>query len=562
MMSVCLLFCFVIFYLFIDSKMESNVLERDESNRQAIASNYASIMENVNSISRMIMADEEVRAYLSSSYATYSENRATFQAIHNILNTSNLSCSVTVIRNDKLYLTTGPGILKVHSEIIFDTDWLDKVREKKGGQIIVTDKKKAFTSNISKMVTFARIINDENTQKEIGVLVINVPIKFFQNALNSVSDADNHFALYDKNKFLLCCDSNNSFPEELTGDVSGGTVEKKGVFSESVLTKSYFGEGNFILVSRSVVKLVEGVSMQLVLVIVICILMILFFLLILNKFLKKQIINPIDKLVDSMGEIENGWLHRVSIDVGDDEIGRLKNSYNAMLIEINQLINELVDKEKTLKQAELSALQEQIKPHFLYNTLDMIRLLALEGQSEKVYDLLETLSNFYRRFLSKGSTDITLGEEIEIVQNYLKLQKYRFEEVFDAIYEIDEDVEKVYVPRLILQPLVENSIYHGIRPKGEKCEIKIKAYHDDKFVYVSVYDSGIGIDDEKKAKLSKGNDKKSFGFKGTMNRIKYYYKTEDVFEIRSVLGEYCEILLKLPMQENEGGNRYVQSDDN
>lgn len=556
------MFCFVVFYLFIDSKMESNVLERDASNRQAIASNYASIMENVNSISRMIMADEEVREYLSSSYATYSENRATFQAIHNILNTSNLSCSVTVIRNDKLYLTTGPGILKVHSEIIFDTDWLEKVREKKGGQIIVTDKKKAFTSNISKMVTFARIINDENTQKEIGVLVINVPIKFFQNALNSVSDADNHFALYDKNKFLLCCDSNNSFPEELTGDVSGGTVEKKGVFSESVLTKSYFGEGNFILVSRSVVKLVEGVSMQLVILIVLCILMILFFLLILNKFLKKQIINPIDKLVDSMGEIENGWLHRVSIDVGDDEIGRLKNSYNAMLIEINQLINELVDKEKTLKQAELSALQEQIKPHFLYNTLDMIRLLALEGQSEKVYDLLETLSNFYRRFLSKGSTDITLGEEIEIVQNYLKLQKYRFEEVFDAIYEIDEDVEKVYVPRLILQPLVENSIYHGIRPKGEKCEIKIKAYHDDKFVYVSVYDSGIGIDDEKKAKLSKGNDKKSFGFKGTMNRIKYYYKTEDVFEIRSVLGEYCEILLKLPMQENEGGNRYVQSDDN
>lgn len=235
------------------------------------------------------------------------------------------------------------------------------------------------------------------------------------------------------------------------------------------------------------------------------------------------------------------------MNVNDDEIGLLKNSYNAMLIEINQLIEELLQKEKTLRMAELDALQEQMKPHFLYNTLDMIRYMALENRTDEVYNMLETLGNFYRRFLSKGSTDLSLGEEIEIVKSYLTLQRTRFEDIFTDEYEIEEGLSSIRVPRLILQPLVENSIYHGIRPKGEHGVIRVTVKRQEDFLFLSIYDNGIGMSAHQRELLFSGKDSRSFGFQGTIERIRYYYKTEDVFEIHSTEGEYCEIILKLPL---------------
>ncbi|HBZ63432.1 MAG TPA: hypothetical protein DEO89_02230, partial [Lachnospiraceae bacterium] len=106
----------------------------------------------------------------------------------------------------------------------------------------------------------------------------------------------------------------------------------------------------------------------------------------------------------------------------------------------------------------------------------------------------------------------------------------------------------IRVPRLILQPLVENSIYHGIRPKGEHGVIRVTVKRREDFLLLSVYDNGIGMSAHQRELLFSGKDSRSFGFQGTIERIRYYYKTDDVFEIHSVEGEYCEIVLKLPLQ--------------
>ena len=307
------------------------------------------------------------------------------------------------------------------------------------------------------------------------------------------------------------------------------------------------GDSHFILASRLEVRILDGLPAKLLAALIIGAFILLAFMWLINTYIAKNVIYPIQRLVDSMTEVQNGWLHRVSMNVSDDEIGLLKNSYNAMLIEINQLIEELLQKEKTLRMAELDALQEQMKPHFLYNTLDMIRYMALENRTDEVYNMLETLGNFYRRFLSKGSTDLSLGEEIEIVKSYLTLQRTRFEDIFTDEYEIEEGLSSIRVPRLILQPLVENSIYHGIRPKGEHGVIRVTVKRQEDFLFLSIYDNGIGMSAHQRELLFSGKDSRSFGFQGTIERIRYYYKTEDVFEIHSVEGEYCEIILKLPL---------------
>lgn len=547
-MIVCILFCSGIFYLILENQMQQSIADKEISNRTAISNNLDSTMKSINSISRLTMLRSTVRTFLLAKSNSTPRTRNAIQEIHDILNTFNLSCNVVILRMDGQYLNTGPGITYVNTGKIFETEWLDEVMAQKGNYVIKAGTRDAFRSNIGEMVSFVRVINDINTQKPIGILAINLPSRFFEQAYEGLSGETSHFALYDTSGSLICKDNESTFsslnPENLLQNTREETDK---LFYKSIFTCDTLGDSHFILASRLEVRILDGLPAKLLAALIIGAFILLAFMWLINTYIAKNVIYPIQRLVDSMAEVQNGWLHRVSMNVNDDEIGLLKNSYNAMLIEINQLIEELLQKEKTLRMAELDALQEQMKPHFLYNTLDMIRYMALENRTDEVYNMLETLGNFYRRFLSKGSTDLSLGEEIEIVKSYLSLQRTRFEDIFTDEYEIEEGLSSIRVPRLILQPLVENSIYHGIRPKGEHGVIRVTVKRQEDFLFLSIYDNGIGMSAHQRELLFSGKDSRSFGFQGTIERIRYYYKTEDVFEIHSVEGEYCEIILKLPL---------------
>lgn len=547
-MIVCILFCSGIFYLILENQMQQSIADKEISNRTAISNNLDSTMKSINSISRLTMLRSTVRTFLLAESNSTPRTRNALQEIHDILNTFNLSCNVVILRMDGQCLNTGPGITYVNTGKIFETEWLNEVMAQKGNYVIKAGTRGAFHSNIGEMVSFVRVINDINTQKPIGILAINLPSRFFEQAYEGLSGETSHFALYDTSGRLICKDNESTFsslnPENLLQNTREETDK---LFYKSIFTCDTLGDSHFILASRLEVRILDGLPAKLLVALIIGAFILLAFMWLINTYIAKNVIYPIQRLVDSMAEVQNGWLHRVSMNVNDDEIGLLKNSYNAMLIEINQLIEELLQKEKTLRMAELDALQEQMKPHFLYNTLDMIRYMALENRTDEVYNMLETLGNFYRRFLSKGSTDLSLGEEIEIVKSYLTLQRTRFEDIFTDEYEIEEGLSSIRVPRLILQPLVENSIYHGIRPKGEHGVIRVTVKRQEDFLFLSIYDNGIGMSAHQRELLFSGKDSRSFGFQGTIERIRYYYKTEDVFEIHSTEGEYCEIILKLPL---------------
>ena len=547
-MIVCILFCSGIFYLILENQMQQSIADKEISNRTAISNNLDSTMKSINSISRLTMLRSTVRTFLLAESNSTPRTRNALQEIHDILNTFNLSCNVVILRMDGQYLNTGPGITYVNTGKIFETEWLNEVMAQKGNYVIKAGTRDAFRSNIGEMVSFVRVINDINTQKPIGILAINLPSRFFEQAYEGLSGETSHFALYDTSGRLICKDNESTFsslnPENLLQNTREETDK---LFYKSIFTCDTLGDSHFILASRLEVRILDGLPAKLLVALIIGAFILLAFMWLINTYIAKNVIYPIQRLVDSMAEVQNGWLHRVSMNVNDDEIGLLKNSYNAMLIEINQLIEELLQKEKTLRMAELDALQEQMKPHFLYNTLDMIRYMALENRTDEVYNMLETLGNFYRRFLSKGSTDLSLGEEIEIVKSYLTLQRTRFEDIFTDEYEIEEGLSSIRVPRLILQPLVENSIYHGIRPKGEHGVIRVTVKRQEDFLFLSIYDNGIGMSAHQRELLFSGKDSRSFGFQGTIERIRYYYKTEEVFEIHSTEGEYCEIILKLPL---------------
>ena len=277
---------------------------------------------------------------------------------------------------------------------------------------------------------------------------------------------------------------------------------------------------------------------------------------------QEQLQNPNDQVLTN-GENQNAVLNQQNPDVPQQLNGLplpQQTDGNGAVNQMPQNPQMPVNAQQTPVNAQQNVIQEQIKPHFLYNTLNTIGCMAFENSREEVYEAVETMGNFYRKFLSKGNDNITIADEVDIVKSYIKLLRYRYDNLFEDQYYIQEDLKPVVILKLILQPLVENCIYHGIRPKGEKGIIKISIYSIDDKIHIVIYDSGIGMGKDEIAQLMSGQNKKSFGFKGTIDRIRNFYhikRIEDVVEIRSVEGEYCEIELIIPFPDSNEVTDYV-----
>jgi len=519
----------------------------------SMSSNADSVIKNMNTVSKWIMNSQDVRDYLKSDSGQSSPvaYRA-LDSIYEFIINENHIASIYLLKNNLEYLDMSNGRTIVDHEILADEAWRALLEEKGGFYEITTNGGAAFLPREGKpYISFMRVVNDTQTQKPIGFLVMNYTSKILGETYENISDKNKIFGYF------------NSEGELLSGDESLSGIYHEHQQPDNGKKRLYthpIANTQFISVVYEQENILSYISNESLLMLAVFVLITVIVLVLIGLFISAYITRPVERLVQSMDSVKQGWLKRVSLDLPDDEIGHLKNSYNNMLVEVNRLIEELVEKETAVQKAELEVLQEQIKPHFLYNTLGTIGYLALQSSGEEVYDAIETLEMFYRRFLSRGSKEITVLAEVEIAENYLKLQSLRYKDVFESECEVDEEVAAIMVPKLILQPLVENALYHGVRLKGEKGIIKIKAYKQDELLCILVHDSGVGMTREQiDCLMDKESD--SFGLRKTIERIQTYYGISDVYEIKSKVGYYCEVIIKIPLQR-KGGPIYVQGDDN
>ncbi|MDF2633676.1 MAG: multi-sensor signal transduction histidine kinase [Pelosinus sp.] len=250
-------------------------------------------------------------------------------------------------------------------------------------------------------------------------------------------------------------------------------------------------------------------------------------------FFTASIAKPLSKLRSLMKRAEEGDLSVRFNSKYNDEIGQLGNSFNNMIKEISNLIDMVYTEQKRKREAELKTLQAQIKPHFLYNTLYTIQWMAGEHGAQDVVHIVGALANLFRIGLSKGKEMISVHEELEHVRSYLTIQKARYED--KLMYEIkyDEDILNYSVLKLILQPLVENAIYHGINARRGGGNITITARVDKGKLYFCVADNGIGITSEKLKDIRQSLEnnhgetaKTGFGIFNVNERIKLSFGSE------------------------------------
>ncbi|KRE39700.1 sensor histidine kinase [Paenibacillus sp. Soil522] len=250
---------------------------------------------------------------------------------------------------------------------------------------------------------------------------------------------------------------------------------------------------------------------------------------------------------------------------GKDEIGFLISNYNTMIGRIDELVNRVQKVELLKKEADFKMLQAQIQPHFLYNTLETMRMLARSNQDHKVAEMALSLGNLLRYSLSQNN-DTTLKEEVEHVRSYIAIHQIRMRELkFE--FESDDNVLMLRCPRFILQPLVENALLHGLSGKKDGKQIAIRLTQGNGFALIEVWDNGKGIGQENIAILRKiinGEPAATFIYQGTgiglnnvAERVKAYFGQESELSIESIPGEWTRCSLRLMLE----GNSHAQADD-
>ncbi len=222
-----------------------------------------------------------------------------------------------------------------------------------------------------------------------------------------------------------------------------------------------------------------------------------------------------------------------------------------MLTDIKKLINQVFQVQMQKRNVELRVLQSQINPHFLYNTLDTIQWMALDYKAYDVADMINNLSNFFRLSLSDGKEFITVADEVEHVRNYLEIQKIRYKDKVNYSIDFNENDSQNLVPKMMIQPLVENSIYHGLKLKKLIGLIKINIKTENNFIVIEVYDNGLGIEkqklDELRSNLHNSIESEHYGLYNINERLKFTFGDKYRITIDSEYNKWTKVMLKIPV---------------
>lgn len=266
----------------------------------------------------------------------------------------------------------------------------------------------------------------------------------------------------------------------------------------------------------------------------------------------RRITARIDGIRDKMGDVVAGDLS-VRIDVQrDDEFGEIEMAFNAMVAETGRLIEKVRRSEQQKHMAEMDFLHAQINSHFIHNTLTAIRFMLEMGQTKEAGEMIYYFSRLLRQTLSRAAEFITLREELDTLKSYIMLQSYRYQNTFEAFYDFAEETLEVQVPAMILQPVVENAIFHGA--SQHYSHIAIRAFREGSRLILEVADDGSGIPQEKLEKIFKKDASLNrVGLRNVHERIQLIYGAEYGLQINSIEGKGTTIRFCLPMA-TEGGN--------
>ncbi len=506
-------------------------------------------------------------SYLGNSNYISQNFEKSIELLGNLIYTHKDIASILIFSKNELALYKSSN-LNINTKYDFENDFWYISTLKTNKKIIITDphKQSYITKNNENVLSISRQIEGYDGLGEIGIVLIDVNMKVIEDVCRfSQLIGNGYIFIVNDSGDIIFNEKNNYITEgfnlqnKLYQDVLpiilnqkvGSCIAKIDNEKQQFVYKHIDKTGWTIVAVTPYSDMVsEARSIRNIIFLagIICFLV----TIILVGFLTKRFTNPILKLASMMNQADNGNLNiRANIST-NDEVSTLSHSFNKMLERINALMKQVVSEQEEKRKSYLKVLQAQINPHFLYNTLDSI-IWMIASNNNNAIKMIEALSRFFRISLNRGQELITIEEELEHVRNYLIIQGMRYQNKIDYIITADENILKYKTLNILLQPIVENSIYHGIKNSDKKGTISIHAYKENEIIILKVEDDGIGMNEETCSNILKNEykDKKSFssgiGVQNVNSRIKLYFGNMYGLRFESALGMGTTVFISLPL---------------
>ena len=492
---------------------------------------YADKLKN---IINLLSVDADVRNFLISG--NEDSKKSIEKMIYSILDSNKGIKNITVIgKNGNIVSSDKNNDMKISENMMKEKWYVDAINN--SDMPVFNPSRKNSTSSMNSALWFLSISRDIKNSKgeNLGVIVFDIKYEILERYLNSISfgkQIDN--IIVDKNNNIIYYKDVKCFADKKCL----AKFSEKNKNKDTYLYETQIENTNWNLRSLANTNDLVTLKKNFSHIVIIIFLVSLAFSSIITFILITKILRPLIKLENHMQNFENNLREFHLSEKTGYEIQNLVEHFNVM-----------VEKIKYLREYEIKALHSQINPHFLYNTLDTIIWMAEFEDNEKVISITKSLANYFRLSLSNGHEKIPLKDEIMHTKEYLFIQKQRYEDKLSYFFNIeDESLLSIEVPKIIIQPIVENSIYHGIKNLSGNGIITIDVYRENSAINILIKDNGIGFEKAKQFKKSKT------GGVGTQNvdkRIKFYYgKNYGIFINKDSKTEGAEVIIKIPFKSS------------
>lgn len=451
----------------------------------------------------------------------------------------------------QLTIYTTNNIVK-HSDYIIpmdnikDTGWYQEVSGKYQPHWFVSDKKDIFLA--------VQFIN-KNYNNIQNILYVKINSESFFKSLYNISSSNCGVYVLDKNGEVIFENKNYDGENDYflpSTELNKGKKDSVTYNNRNyVLIKSDINNLGWTVYLYKPINLIVESSKNIIYTVYLIVGICFFIILVVGYWLSYIIVNRIEKLTKNMKEMDMEHLEVTVKSDSGDEIGILINSFHRLIVKIKTLIQEVYKSEISRRKYEMKALQAQINPHFLYNSLSLINWKAIRSGEDEISEMAQLLSTFYRTSLNKGSSVISVDNELNNTEAYIKIQAMMHNYNFDVNFDIDDKVKEYYMINLLLQPLVENAILHGIDEKrNNRGKLRISAKQIEKDIIFEVEDNGVGMESEMCDKILTTKTK-GYGVKNVYDRIKLTYGENCDLKFISILNEKTVAIMRIPIEKDK-----------
>ena len=539
--------------------MKRQSTELLKTQNDTIVENFRSSLENYKTMAVATVIDSSVQDYVKSTDKSDLRTLKSMDNANNVLSSivnmhSNLNF-IAVVNNkldDYLY-KGGQNIYYSKFDKVFRADYGSS--QKLHSSTLKIHYCNSYYDGQKYTLNLYFPVYDTNRVKgELGLLCMNFTDASLQQILESSEDASSETTVVRKDGKIFASRAGQDIGKKVSYFDKLGKIE--GAFTEN--GKLYLYEKVpdwelYVISSVSTYELYKGSITTILLMTAIMLVLIVVSILIVKSVIR-MVYRPLDKVVRKMDDVASGSLKtRINVDHMGEDFIKLAVGFNSMMEEIEVLMEQVKLEQHQIEQIRLDALQSQIQPHFLYNTLDCIHWQAISEGNKEISTMVKALAKYYRICLSGGHDIIPLKMELEHVRNYLVIQNMRYDNIIGSEISVDSNAEETMIPKLTLQPLVENSIYHGMKVKEGKTGtvfIKVKRKAND--VLITLADTGTGMTQEEidrmNEQLSQYEESFGYGVRNVNKRIQLLYGEEyGLYYLRNETGGVT-VEIRLPYE--------------